>query len=260
MKTTQNSINEQSAVAKALNVPISSKQSFEISRHLRYKKTAFAKKFLEDVIALRKAVPFKRAIRDVGHKAGMSSGRYPQKAAKEFLKLIKSVEANAQNKGLSTTNLTITKLLANKASIPFQGGRFRRGSKRAHIEIMVEERTARAKAVKAEKGEKIEPKTTPKEIKTEIKTETKVESTTPKVKPSKVVEEPVVKQESQSADILLEKAMKQNVKVAPKKEATVGTKKSERGSDADNNEATRLYEELKKKGTLRGNPVTGESK
>jgi len=149
---------EHLASAKAQNIPVSTKHSVEISRHLRYKKTTFAKSFLEDVIRLRKAVPFYRFDQDLGHKAGMAAGRFPQKAAKEFLRLVKSVEANAQSKGLNSSALKITKILANKASIPLTGGRHRRGTKRTHLEIEVREISAKKeKREKAEEKPKLEP-------------------------------------------------------------------------------------------------------
>lgn len=128
------------ASARATNLPVSTKHSVEISNYLRYKDTSFAKKFLEEVITLKKAVPFKYFTKDLGHKPGMAAGRYPQKAAQEFLRLIKAVEANAQGKGLNTANLKIVKILANKASIPFTGGRLQRGKKRTHLEVVVKER------------------------------------------------------------------------------------------------------------------------
>lgn len=141
MATTKNMTlgKEHHASAKMTNLPISTKQSIEISRHLRYKNTAFAKKFLGEVALLKKAVPFRRFTQDTGHKAGMASGRYPQKAAKEFLRLIKSVEANAHARGLNTAQLKIVKLLANKASIPMSGGRSQHGTKRTHLEVVVME-------------------------------------------------------------------------------------------------------------------------
>jgi len=131
------------AHARALGVSISTKQSVEISHALRYRNTAFAKRYLEEVAALRRAVPFRRYNKDMGHKPGMAAGRYPQKAAKAFLQLVRSVEANAQVLGLDTGNLKITKLLANKASVPVTGGRRHRGTKRTHLEIEVQERKAR---------------------------------------------------------------------------------------------------------------------
>ncbi len=131
--------NEHLAYARATNVPISTRDSIEVSKYLRYKSVNFAKSFLADVVALKKAVPFKTFIKDLGHKPGMSSGKYPKKAAVHFLKLLRSVEANAQVKGLDTSNLKIIKLLANKASIPSGGGRLGRGTKRTHLEIAVRE-------------------------------------------------------------------------------------------------------------------------
>ncbi|HHE67566.1 MAG TPA: 50S ribosomal protein L22 [Candidatus Parcubacteria bacterium] len=151
---------EHLARAKANNLSISTKHSVEICRYLRYKDTTTAKKILEETIALKRAIPFKRYNRDVGHKPGIAAGRYPQKAAQEILKLIKTVEANAQFKGLNTSQLKITKILANKASIPLTGSRFRHGTKRTHLEIEVMEKKKEAKRKKTkEENKKKEEKT-----------------------------------------------------------------------------------------------------
>lgn len=145
---------EHLARASADNVFISSKHSVEICRLVRYKTTSQAKKILEEVIALKRAVPFKRYKRNVGHKPGMAAGRFPQKAAKEILRLIKAGEANAQFKGLNTADLKITKLIANRASHPVTGGRHRTTARRTNLEIEVRE----TKEKKKEK-EKRQPKT-----------------------------------------------------------------------------------------------------
>ena len=135
------------ASAQMRSLPISTKHSIEISRHLRFKTCASAKSFLEDVITLSKPVPFKRFTRDIGHKSGMSSGRYPVKAAKAFLTLVKSVEKNAEDIGLDSSSLKIVHLLANKASIPMTGGRTKGATKRTHLEIKVAEVAAKTKGV-----------------------------------------------------------------------------------------------------------------
>ena len=75
------------ALAKRTNIHISTKVGIEISRHLRFRSTTFAKKFLEEVLVKKQAVPFKKFNRDMGHKTGMMAGRYPIKAAAEFLQL-----------------------------------------------------------------------------------------------------------------------------------------------------------------------------
>ncbi len=127
------------ATAQMRSIPISTKHSVEISRYLRFKSSTAAKAFLEDVVTLSKPVPFKKFLNDLGHKPGMSSGRYPVKAASAFLTLIKSVEKNAEDLGLDPSSLKIVHLLANKASIPMTGGRTKGATKRTHLEIKVAE-------------------------------------------------------------------------------------------------------------------------
>lgn len=131
-------------MARGMNLSISTKHSIELCHWLRYRTTAEAKRLLEEVLQEKRAVPFKRFVRDVGHKAGMAAGRYPIKASAALLKLIKAVEANAQFKGLSSGQLKIVTLMANRAAIPFTGGRRFRKTKRTHLEIAVKELAARA--------------------------------------------------------------------------------------------------------------------
>ncbi|MEK6939315.1 MAG: 50S ribosomal protein L22 [Nanoarchaeota archaeon] len=138
------------AAAKALNLPVSTKHCIEICDSLRYKDVSYAKKFLEEVVALKRAVPFRKYVMNTGHKKGMSTGRFPAKAASEVLKLLNSVEANAHFKGLNTGSLKITKLIANKASIPVTGTRHRTATKRTHLEVEVKERGAAGKKKAAE--------------------------------------------------------------------------------------------------------------
>ena len=133
------------AKASATSLPISTKQSIEVCNVLRNKKLEKAKAILERVLEKKEAIPFKRFGSDTGHKKGaIGAGRYPQKTTKEILKLLNSVEANAQVKGLNSDDLKIIQLIANKASAPWRFGRKRRRkAKRTHIEIIVksEEKT-----------------------------------------------------------------------------------------------------------------------
>ena len=127
------------ACARSWNIPISLKHSVEISKLLRYKKINLAKQWLEEVILGQRAVPYTRFKHNVGHRAGMAAGRFPEKAAREFLRLVKSVEANAQVKGLNSSHLKICKIIANRASLPLTGSRFRYSTKRTNLEIEVRE-------------------------------------------------------------------------------------------------------------------------
>jgi large subunit ribosomal protein L22 len=132
---------EKQGMAKAYgkSLGISTKVSIEIAGYLRGKSTKKAKQILNSVLKLEHAIPFKRFTDGVGHKKGIASGRYPQKASQEFLKLVKQVEANAQEKGLSDS-LTIAHICAHRASEPSRQGRQRsRKFKRTHVEIAVTE-------------------------------------------------------------------------------------------------------------------------
>ncbi len=127
------------AIAKAQNLPVSTKQAVEICRELRWKTTTAARKYLQEVLQFHRAVPYKRHIFDLGHKPGIGPGRYPQKTTKAILQLLKAVEANAQVKGLNVSSLKITKLLADKAAKRISGGRQRHFRRNTHLEIEVRE-------------------------------------------------------------------------------------------------------------------------
>ena len=131
---------EGTAKAMLRDIGISTKVSIEISNYLRGKSTAKAKRLLELVLEKKHAIPFKRFTDGVGHKSGpLDAGRYPQKASKAFLDLIKLAEANASHKGLAD-ELQIIHLLTHKASTPYHYGRqSRRKMKRSHIEIVIKE-------------------------------------------------------------------------------------------------------------------------
>jgi len=276
---------EHIASAKGSSLPISTKSSIEISRYLRYRSTSFAKKFLEDVIVKKQAVPFKKFNRDMGHKVGMMAGRYPIKAASEFLQLIKSAESNAQAKGLNVGSLKIVKILANKASAPAGGGRHRQGTKRSHLEIQVKEMSVQKKGKRADqtaqsKAEKQSNKVassmaTPTEPKSEVKKEefkiTPVteEKLVEEVKPAAHVKQSPQETPNQEADskaeemkqaaLAMEQKLKEPIvtaedllKEVQEKAAALNIKqKQDKENLAETQKAEKLFEQLQKKGTLR---------
>ena len=132
------------------SVPISTRHAIEISNFIRNKNVQKMKAFLEDVINMKKALPFTRFNKGLGHKTKIGPGRYPIKSSKEVLALIQSAESNAQFKGLNTADLIISKIVSNQASTSWHYGRKkRRKMKRTNIEIILTE-----KAEKAEKPSK----------------------------------------------------------------------------------------------------------
>ncbi|MBU4374843.1 MAG: 50S ribosomal protein L22 [Euryarchaeota archaeon] len=111
---------EKTSKAMGKELHISKKHAHEIASAITGMKVDAARGFLENVVALKQAVPYKRYTRNVPHRKGMCTGRYPQKAAKEFLKVLKNAESNATYKGLDPENMKITHV-ATKKGHTFRG-------------------------------------------------------------------------------------------------------------------------------------------
>jgi large subunit ribosomal protein L22 len=112
-------IEDDETIAKASlrEVSISPKHAVELAREIRGMMLEDARAYLEDVIAMKRPVPFKRYNRKVPHRRGLHkwySGRYPVKAAKYFLKLLDNLENNAEYKGLDVSRLKIIHCVALK--------------------------------------------------------------------------------------------------------------------------------------------------
>jgi large subunit ribosomal protein L22 len=101
---------ERTAKVSGRELRMSPKHAGEICRTIKGMKLEKAKKFLEQVIAKKTPVPFRRYKKKVAHRHGLqkcSAGRYPVKAANLILKLLQGAEANAEFKGLDVESLRI---------------------------------------------------------------------------------------------------------------------------------------------------------
>jgi len=131
---------ENTAKAVARNIDISPKQSIEICNYVRGRPVAQAKMLLQQSIDEIRPVPIRRFSNGVGHKAGMSAGRYYPKACREILTVIKSAEANAINKGFNSNDLKIVHIAMQIGPKNWHQGRQRRSIfKNSHIEVVVAE-------------------------------------------------------------------------------------------------------------------------
>lgn len=123
------------------DVNMSRKQAIEMCDFVRNKPVAKMIPILEKVQDQKLAIPFHRFTEGAGHKkgVGMASGKYPFTGSAVFISLLKSLETNAQNKGLGS-NLLIIHACAQQATRPFHSGRKRRiRMKRVHVELAAEE-------------------------------------------------------------------------------------------------------------------------
>ena len=133
---------EKENIAKAVgrNLDISPKQSIEICNYVRGRPLNQAKMLLQQSIDGIRPIPFKRFTNGLGHKPGMSAGRYNPKACKNILKIIKSAEANAKNKGFNNADMKVAHISMQIGPKNWHYGRKKRSIfKNSHIEVVLEE-------------------------------------------------------------------------------------------------------------------------
>ncbi|MCK4647714.1 hypothetical protein KAT24_02180 [Candidatus Pacearchaeota archaeon] len=123
------------AVINGKSLPTSTKKSSAVCKFIQGKRIQKAISDLEQVLVHKKVVPMKG---EIPHKKGkrISSGGYPKKTVEYFIKLLKSLQTNANVNGLDEP--VIVEAIANMASRPYgKFGRVRR--KRTHVKIKVRE-------------------------------------------------------------------------------------------------------------------------
>ncbi|MHA1268749.1 MAG: 50S ribosomal protein L22 [Candidatus Helarchaeota archaeon] len=141
---------DKTAKAVGRDVRVSPKPVREICNCIRGMTLEKAKKFLEDVVDMKVAVPFKRHNGHVGHRKGLDrfrwdAGRYPVKAAREVLLVIENAENNAEYKGLDIDRIKIIHAMVHHAPIvkKYIPRAFRRSTpyyrRLSHIEIVLQE-------------------------------------------------------------------------------------------------------------------------
>jgi len=138
-------IKKNEVVVNGISLPISTKYSVAICKFIKGKKIDRAIEDLEQVIAKKKAVPMKG---EIPHRKGkkMMSGRFPKKASENFIKLLRSLQANANNHNVDEP--IVAEAVANLASRPF--GRFGRiRKKRTHVKIVAREKKSISKNKKS---------------------------------------------------------------------------------------------------------------
>jgi len=160
------------AKTSASDLRVHYKNTYETARAIKGMHLKYAIKYLKDVIAHKRCVPFRKYNGHVGRTGqaqewGTTQGRWPIKSAKVVLGLLQNLEANAVIKGLEVEKLVLTHVQVNRA----QKGRRRTYrahgrinpylSSHCHIEMFV---TTKDEDVKKESNKKTVAKLTKKQI------------------------------------------------------------------------------------------------
>ncbi len=131
-KQTKKIQKKEEAIARGRSIPVSKRQCMYISQFIKNKSIDKAITDLEEVIKFKRAVPFKG---EIPHRKGklMMSGRYPIKASKYFIKILKGLRGNALINGMDLEKTKIISGSANWASRPMR--KEGRKAKRTHVLI-----------------------------------------------------------------------------------------------------------------------------
>jgi large subunit ribosomal protein L22 len=159
-----------SMTAFGRDMEISHKHSREICVAIQGMKVVKARKYLQDVVALKQIVPFKRYVKESPHRKGIACGKCPKKAASQILKLLESVKANAEQIGKEEAGLYIKSIFTSRGREKRAYGAaralHRRGRHRtrcANIRVTLGEIEGYVPKAKPKPKPKKEPKPKPKE-------------------------------------------------------------------------------------------------
>ncbi|MFA5860416.1 MAG: 50S ribosomal protein L22 [Candidatus Thermoplasmatota archaeon] len=132
--------------AKALgrDVPVKPKFGINVAKAIRGKQVAAARLYLENVVAMKQAVPFRVHKTNIKHrKGGMGPGKYPVAVAAAMLRILNDAASNAEYKGLDPDKMRIWHVVTHMArplpgSMPRAQGRATQWNKQvSHIEIVL---------------------------------------------------------------------------------------------------------------------------
>ncbi len=141
---------DRTAKASGRDLKTSPKDTEEVLNMIRGMKLEQAKDALKDVADKKRWVTYRRHHKKHAHHATGTTrpeGGYPVKAATEVLKVVKSAESNAENKGLNLEKLKIIHAAAQKGmkyekSIPrAHGSSSPYIQQLTHVELVLEERS-----------------------------------------------------------------------------------------------------------------------
>jgi len=153
--------------ARGSDLRVHFKNTRETAFALRNRSLNKAKKYLEDVIARKRCVPFHRFTGCIGRTAQAKNegsttrqGRWPVKSCEFLLNLLKNAESNAEVKGLDVDALYITHIQVNKAMQQRRRTYRAHGrinpymSSPCHVELVLAEKESNVKGEQEDKPER----------------------------------------------------------------------------------------------------------
>jgi large subunit ribosomal protein L22 len=136
---------DKTAKAYGYELHCSRKDSTNLAYAIKGMKVEDAKKYLQEIIDIKRGLPAVFHKRKRAHQKGIGPGSFPQKAAKYMLKTLENAENNAEYKGFDPENMKITHISTYSGRVirgimPRAHGRATdKNTRTTNIEIVLEE-------------------------------------------------------------------------------------------------------------------------
>ncbi|HTW55086.1 MAG TPA: 50S ribosomal protein L22 [Thermoplasmata archaeon] len=95
------------ARARAVELPMSPKKTYEVLNAIRGRSLEEARRLLEMARDGERAIPFRRYNQETAHHRGVGPGRFPKKVCENLLEILSNAESNADYEGLDTGALYV---------------------------------------------------------------------------------------------------------------------------------------------------------
>lgn len=142
----QNVDPEVTSKAAGRDIPVKPKFAVNVCKAIKGRTVKQARQFLENVVELKEAVPFKVHKRQVKHRrGGIGPGQYPVNVAVKVLRVLNDAASNAEYKGLDPDKMYVWHACAHRGSplpgyMPRAQGRATPWFKStSHIEIVLKQ-------------------------------------------------------------------------------------------------------------------------
>jgi large subunit ribosomal protein L22 len=136
---------DKTAKAYGYELHCSRKDSANLAYAIKGMKVEDAKKYLQEIIDIKRGLPAVFHNRKRAHQKSIGPGSFPQKAARYMLKTLENAENNAEYKGFDPENMKITHISTYsgrviKGIMPRAHGRATdKNTRTTNIEIILEE-------------------------------------------------------------------------------------------------------------------------
>jgi large subunit ribosomal protein L22 len=145
MKYSNDLDQDKTAKAYGYELHCSRKDSMNLAYVIRGMKTEQAKKYLKEIIDLKRSLPAVFHNGKLSHQKSTGPASFPQKAARYMLKVLENAENNAEYKGFNPEDMKITHVSAYggriiKGIMPRAQGRATdKNTRTTNIEMIIEE-------------------------------------------------------------------------------------------------------------------------